>query len=228
MSSSDAPADPASFLDRTAARTRERFVHEKTLLSFAEYLDVVAQRPTEQSRDAAMYLRDVFLHFGTETVQRPYGRFTRYGLFDCPFDGGRDRLIGHEAVQEAVFGLLTDFVKDGRVSKLILLHGPNGSAKSSFISCIMRAMEAYSALPEGAQYTFNWVSRRASCRAATSASGASGPCATSTATRTCPRATSTRASAPRRATTPCCCCPAPSASSSCARSSGPTPPCRAS
>ncbi len=157
MSSSDAPADPASFLDRTAERTRERFVREKTLLSFAEYLDVVAQRPAEQSRDAAMYLRDVFLHFGTETVQRPYGRFTRYRLFDCPFDDGRDRLIGHEAVQEAVFGLLTDFVKDGRVSKLILLHGPNGSAKSSFISCIMRAMEAYSAQPEGAQYTFNWV-----------------------------------------------------------------------
>ncbi len=161
------PSDPAAFLERTAAGARERFVAEKTLLGFGEYLEVVAQRPVAQGRDAATYLRDVFLHYGTEAIQRPYGRFTRYKLFDCPFDGGRDRLIGQEAAQHAVFGLLSDFVKDGRVSKLILLHGPNGSAKTSFIACMMRAMEAYSAQPEGALYTFNWVFPRARLQGST-------------------------------------------------------------
>lgn len=146
-----------SFLNATVARTRERFVAEKSLLSFAEYLEVVRQSPAAQARDAATYVRDCFLHYGTERVERPYGKFTRYKLFDCPFDGGRDPLLGHEGVQEQVFGLISDFVREGRVNKLVLLHGPNGSAKSSFIACILRALEHYSREPEGALYTFNWV-----------------------------------------------------------------------
>ena len=149
---------PAKFLDRIVERTRERFTHEKSLLSFQEYLaDVVGTNPQAQARDAATYLRDVFLHYGTETVERPYGTFTRYTLFDAPFDDGEDALIGHERAQQKVFGLLSGFVLEGRVSKLILLHGPNGSAKTSFISCLMRGIEDYSRQPEGALYTFNWV-----------------------------------------------------------------------
>jgi predicted Ser/Thr protein kinase len=145
------------FLERTVAQVRDRFVAEKTILSFPEYLDIVRQSPELQARDAATYVRDCFNHYGTERIERPYGKFTRWRLFDCPFDGGRDPLIGQETVQEQVFGLLSDFVREGRVNKLILLHGPNGSAKSSFIGCILRALEHYSAQPEGAIYTFNWV-----------------------------------------------------------------------
>lgn len=149
--------DPHAFLASTAEATRERFVEEKSLLSFAEYLEQVAADPYRQTRDAARYVRDCFDHYGTEQIKRPYGQFTRYKIFDAPFDNGRDRVIGHAPVQEQIYGLLTDFVRAGRVNKLILLHGPNGSAKSSLIGCIMRGLEAYSQRPEGALYTFNWV-----------------------------------------------------------------------
>jgi predicted Ser/Thr protein kinase len=149
--------DPHAFLAQTIESTRERFVSEKSLLSFSEYLAQVAADPGPQLRDSARYVRDCFDHYGTETIEHAYGRFTRYKIFDAPFDGGRDRVIGHAPVQEAIYGLLTDFVRAGRVNKLILLHGPNGSAKSSLISCIMRGLEAYSQTPEGALYTFNWV-----------------------------------------------------------------------
>jgi predicted Ser/Thr protein kinase len=39
----------------------------------------------------------------------------------------------------------------------VLLHGPNGSAKSTIVACIMRALEHYSTLDDGALYRFNWV-----------------------------------------------------------------------
>jgi predicted Ser/Thr protein kinase len=146
-----------NFLAETVQQVRDRFVAEKTILSFQEYLEVVRQAPAHQARDSATYVRDCWTHFGTTRVTRPYGQFTRWNLFDCPFDGGRDPLIGHEAVQAQVFGLLSDFVREGRVNKLVLLHGPNGSAKSSFIGCVLRALEHYSAQPEGALYSFNWV-----------------------------------------------------------------------
>src|SRR5205823_13216777 len=49
------------------------------------------------------------------------------------------------------------FVQDGRPNKLVLLHGPNGSAKTTFIRCLGRALEHYSTLDEGALYRFSWI-----------------------------------------------------------------------
>ena len=145
------------FLSRLRDDLQTRFDRERTLLSFQEYLEVVERAPLTQARDAATYTRDAFDFFGTSEVQRPYGAFTRYHLFDAPFDEGVDALAGQESIQEEVYGLLNDFIREGRVNKLILLHGPNGSAKSTFISCIQRGLEHYSETEEGALYTFNWI-----------------------------------------------------------------------
>ena len=38
-----------------------------------------------------------------------------------------------------------------------LLHGPNGSAKSTFVHCVMKGLEAYSETEEGALYYFSWI-----------------------------------------------------------------------
>ena len=153
----DAAAIEASeFLEGAVGRARRKFEEDRSLLSYADYLDLVARAPEVHLRDAATYLRDTVAHYGTREMDHAYGRSTRYTLFDREFDGGQP-LIGHEPVQEAVFGLLNDFVQEGRTSKLILLHGPNGSAKSSFIACLMAGLEHYSHQPEGVVYSFSWV-----------------------------------------------------------------------
>src|SRR6185295_13976758 len=87
----------------------------------------------------------------------PRGTIARFRLFDCEWDGGRDRLIGQEDVQQRVYRILGNFVREGRVNRLILLHGPNGSAKSTIVSCLTRALEHYSTLEDGALYRFNWI-----------------------------------------------------------------------
>src|SRR5260370_21584773 len=66
-------------------------------------------------------------------------------------------VIGQEEVQNAIYRILSAFVRAGRVHKLILLHGPNGSAKSSLVAAIQRALEDYSRKDEGALYRFNWI-----------------------------------------------------------------------
>src|SRR6185369_460633 len=86
-----------------------------------------------------------------------WGEVRRFHLFDAPWAGGEDRLFGQEHVQNAVYRVLRSFVQDGRPNKLILLHGPNGSAKSTFIRCLGRGMENYSTLDEGALYRFSWI-----------------------------------------------------------------------
>ena len=66
-------------------------------------------------------------------------------------------LVGHEELQAEIYRSLSNFVQEGRANRLILMHGPNGSAKSTVAACILRALEHYSTLEEGALYRFHWV-----------------------------------------------------------------------
>jgi len=138
-------------------RIRDRFGENKRVMSFGEYLEMVAASPRRQLRSSPQYIVDTFDHFGSEEVDYPWGKVRRFKLFDCPWAGGRDMLIGHEEVQNRVYRALSNFVHEGTANRLVLLHGPNGSAKSTFVRCLGRAMQYYSSIDEGAVYKFNWI-----------------------------------------------------------------------
>lgn len=148
-------------LGEVSERVQRRFESERRLLSFAEYLDLFRADPVRHSRDAGRYVRDTFDHFGTVELERPWGRIKRFKLFDLAFldhaEGRRRALVGHEALQGEIYRALSNFVHEGRPNRVILMHGPNGSAKSTVAYCIMRALEHYSSLDEGALYRFHWV-----------------------------------------------------------------------
>ncbi len=144
-------------LKELGERIRERFGENRRVMSFAEYVELVAANPRRQLRSASQYIVDCFDHFGTEEVTYPWGTVRRFKLFDCEWAGGREKLIGQEDVQTRVYRALSNFVHEGTANKLVLLHGPNGSAKSTFVRCIGRAMQHYSTLDDGALYRFNWI-----------------------------------------------------------------------
>jgi predicted Ser/Thr protein kinase len=154
---SGGPFDAKAWLAHTAGELRESFARNRRVMSFGEYFSLFAGDASRQVRSAAQYVRDVFDHFGTEIVRTPRGLQTHWKLFDCPWDGGKDALAGQEEVQAAVYRLVSNFAREGRTNRLILLHGPNGSAKSTFVASLQRAMEHYSTLDEGALYRFNWI-----------------------------------------------------------------------
>jgi predicted Ser/Thr protein kinase len=160
----------AATLAAMSDAVRARFEAERRVLSFREYLELVERHPARHTRDASRYLRDCLDYFGTETIERPTGVVRRFRLFDLPFDeeprtagapaaarGRREHLVGQEHVQEALYRMLGNFAREGRANRLLLLHGPNGSAKSTFAACLMRGLEVYSQLDEGAIYTFSWI-----------------------------------------------------------------------
>lgn len=143
------------------ARVSDEFQKKRRVLSFAEYLELFATDPVRHGRDAAAYVRDAFDHYGKREVERPWGKLTWYRLFDLPWleqeEGRREALVGQEGVQHEIYRVLSNFVREGRVNRLPLMHGPNGSAKSTVAACLMRALENYSTLDEGALYRFHWV-----------------------------------------------------------------------
>lgn len=162
-----------SELSSIAASMERRFREGRRVLSFQEYLELFASDPVRYGRDAARYVRDMFDYFGTYTVSKPWGELTRYRLFDLPWEPepkppspdapaypyhGRDgALAGHEELQGELYRAISNFVQEGRANRLILMHGPNGSAKSTAAACVLRALEHYSTLDEGALYRFHWV-----------------------------------------------------------------------
>lgn len=153
-----------------ASDIRSSFAEGRRVLSFGEYLDLFASHPARYGRSAPEYVRDMFAYYGTEQVQRPWGKLTRFRLFDAPWRSeelGNPRepeLIGHEELQTHLFRALSNFAREGRANRLVLMHGPNGSAKSTAASCMLRALEHYSHQPSGALYRFHWIfpSRRTS------------------------------------------------------------------
>lgn len=149
----------AAEISAVAESVEKRFQRGRRVLSFAEYLDLFANDPVRHARNASRYVRDAFDHYGTVTVEQPWGKFTRWKLFDLPWDPTQspNALIGQEHVQEEIYRSLSNFVREGRPNRLVLLHGPNGSAKSTIVGCMMKALENYSELDEGALYRFNWV-----------------------------------------------------------------------
>ncbi|TPV95660.1 MAG: serine protein kinase PrkA [Myxococcales bacterium FL481] len=132
------------------------FTATKRVLDFDEWFQLLCDEPRTHARNAAQYVRDAFDHFGHRPVRTPSGRVRRFSLFDRPFDSGH-RLVGQEAAQNEFYEAIDGFCRLGRVDSLVLLHGPNGSAKSTLLECVQRAVEVYSHTDRGALYRFSWI-----------------------------------------------------------------------
>lgn len=154
-------------LETIRGEVKAQFEAQKRVLSFREYLELVQANPRRHTRDSCRYLKDCMDFFGSYEVEGPAGNLKRWSLFDLEFglhNSGhqaelrlRDRLAGHEIAQESFYRILDGFEREGRANRLVLLHGPNGSAKSTFAACLMRGLEAYSEIDEGSLYRFSWI-----------------------------------------------------------------------
>jgi len=149
--------DTREALRRLNERTSKTFASENRVVSYREFLDDFMAEPRRHARIAASYVADAFDRWGTESVEIPGGSLTRWKLFDAPFDDGRDPLIGQEEVQREFYQALRAFAREGRADRLVFLHGPNGSAKTTFCELVFRALEAYSRTPEGSLHRFSWI-----------------------------------------------------------------------
>src|SRR5689334_18340125 len=129
--------DLSQLLSNLGHRVRQRFEAERRVLAFDEFVALVGKAPYRSTRGAARYLSGCLEYFGHYEVSRPWGSVTRYRVFDGELghtegEGPvREQLIGQEEVQEAFQRALQVFCREGRVNRLVLLHGPNGSAKST-------------------------------------------------------------------------------------------------
>lgn len=131
----------------------ERFQTLNEEMSFDEYIELVHKKPT-LVRSAYQYLYDMIMSKGSTSVEKYRKTYIKYNFFDdqeLPIFGLEETL--HQLVQ---------FFKGaagwyGTERRVLLLHGPVGSSKSTILRCIKKGLEVYSRTDEGAWYTFKWV-----------------------------------------------------------------------
>lgn len=125
--------------------------------SFQDYLDLVKSNP-KVTRNAYQRMYDMIIEAGTEEYVDFKKPVVRYKFFDDAKNNGKDAVFGLDVPLMKLVNVLKAAAQGyGTEKRVILLHGPVGSAKSTICRMLKKGLEAYSKTESGAIYTFEWV-----------------------------------------------------------------------
>lgn len=133
--------------------SREKFKEMNEEMSFAEYVELLYTKP-KLARNAFQMIYDMIITKGSKKFEQYRKELTHYNFFDQ----GSSPIYG---LQETLDGIV-NFIKGaaggyGTEKRVLLLHGPVGSSKSTIARCLKRGLEKYSKTDEGAWYSYKWV-----------------------------------------------------------------------
>ncbi|WP_437203843.1 PrkA family serine protein kinase [Planctomicrobium sp. SH664] len=139
----------------SSRQNTDQFRHEHWQGTFAEYLDLVKKNP-HIVRTSYQRIYDMIVADGTYPVEGSKD-LIRYRFFDDPHHEGEDAIFGlTRPLLELVNVFRSAALKYGTERRVLLLHGPVGSSKSTIARLLKRGLERYSRSDEGALYTFGW------------------------------------------------------------------------
>ena len=125
--------------------------------SLTDYLTLVQNNP-KVSRTAFQRVYDMVLSHGTEEYTEYKKKIRRFKFFDDPFDNGKDAIFGADIhLMRLVNAFQSAARRYGTEKRILMLHGPVGSAKSTVVRLLKKGLEHYSRRPEGALYSFSWM-----------------------------------------------------------------------
>ena len=125
--------------------------------TFEDYLKIVRQAP-QVTRNAFQRVYDMIIRYGTEEYTDNKKKLIRYNFFKDEQNGGQDAIFGLDIpLMRLVHVLRAASEGYGPEKRVILLHGPVGSSKSTIARLLKKGLEHYSTTPDGALYTFEWV-----------------------------------------------------------------------
>ena len=123
---------------------------------FEEYLDIVREHP-EVTRTAYQRLYDMIISHGTEEVYENKEKITRYKFFTEFAAKHADAIFGLDRPLMQLVNAFKSAAKGyGTERRVLLLHGPVGSSKSTIARLLKRGLEDYSRTDEGMVFSFSW------------------------------------------------------------------------
>ncbi len=127
--------------------------------TFSEYVGKLKENP-RIAQNAFQRMYEMIISAGVENYVEFKKPMMRYKFFDDSANGGKDAVYGlDESLMKLVNVLKSASLGYGTEKRVILLHGPVGSAKSTICRMIKKGLESYSRTDEGALYSFNWIAK---------------------------------------------------------------------
>ena len=124
--------------------------------SFADYLNIVLENPGV-TRTAYQRLYDMILAHGTDDVYENKDKLTRFKFFTDFAAKHGDGIFGLDrSLMQLVNTFKSAALGYGTERRVILLHGPVGSAKSTIARLLKRGIEEYSRTDAGMLFSFSW------------------------------------------------------------------------
>ncbi len=125
--------------------------------SFEDYLQIVRHNP-KVTRTAFQRIYDMILAKGTREYFEYKKKIVHYNFFDDQEHGGVDAVFGLDVPLMKLVNVFKSAAQHyGTEKRVLLLHGPVGSSKSTIVRLLKKGLEDYSKMPEGALYTFAWI-----------------------------------------------------------------------
>ncbi len=143
-----------SNLQQSQDLTEYRKIHWEG--SFEDYLEIVRQRP-EVTRSSYQRLFDMIMSHGTEEYFENKDKLFRYKFFTEFAAKHGDSIYGLDRTLSQLVNVFKSAALGyGTERRVILLHGPVGSAKSTIARLLKRGLEEYSRADGGMLYSFKW------------------------------------------------------------------------
>src|SRR5215212_5788984 len=124
--------------------------------SFEEYLNIVREHP-EVTRTAYQRLYDMVLSHGAEEYYENKEKHHRFKFFTDFAGRYGDAIFGLDRILMTLVNTFKSAAHEyGTERRVLLLHGPVGSSKSTIARLIKRGFEEYSRTDEGMLFSFAW------------------------------------------------------------------------
>ena len=125
--------------------------------TFDDYLELVKENP-RVTRNAFQRIYDMIMSYGKEEYVDAKKKLVHYKFFDDADNFGEDAVYGLDIpLMRLVNVFKSAALGYGTEKRVILLHGPVGSSKSTIARLLKKGLESYSKKPEGALYTYEWI-----------------------------------------------------------------------
>ncbi|HIA01971.1 MAG TPA: serine protein kinase [Myxococcales bacterium] len=124
--------------------------------SFDDYLDHIKKNP-DICRTSFQRIYDMVMAAGFTEYEDNKKVVVHYNFFDDEPNNGKDAIFGLDIpIMKLVHVLKAAAHGFGPEKRVILLHGPVGSAKSTIARLLKKGLESYTRTAEGALYTYEW------------------------------------------------------------------------
>jgi serine protein kinase len=136
-------------------KTQHEELHWKG--SYKDYMTMLIEHP-EIARTAFQRLYDMVASYGVDHYMEYKKKITHWKFFDDPIDQGKDAVFGLDIHLMKLVNMIKAGARQyGPEKRVLLLHGPVGSAKSTIVRMIKKGLELYSKQPDGALYSYRWI-----------------------------------------------------------------------